>query len=544
MHFPLLPRRILSCLAVLTAVLASTSTVAASPSSQRSADVIDGPDVASYQHPYGAKINWHQVARADKDFAIVKATEGGWYKNPWFHTDYNGARDAGLVRGAYHFAEPAYPIVATARRQAQFFVSHLGNVATRSTLPPALDLETTGGLTRGALVTWAQTFLLQVRWLTGRTPMIYTYPSFWTTALHDPVALARYPLWMAAYRGTQPDPSATLWQYTSGAYVNGIRGRVDMSRFLGAPELWAQLRDGTQPSPWPTAAPGAPVSVYATPGDGRLAVGWLPGDTGSGAIDHYRVTVTPSDGSPTSTVVVGGTTTQAIVTGLTNGTSYTATVAASNGQGYGIESAPTYPATPMIPTTLSVGGPIETTYGGVPRVAVRLLRPDWSKGLAARELTVESQTDDGTDSGWLPYNTVTTDDNGWVVLHPRQLEHNTDLRFTYAGTAGSRPASLVVHVLVRNQIYAHLSRTVVHPGRPVTLHGSIRPAVEGINVWTQTYYDGAWHDAGSMTTTGPNGTYSFTWSPKDKGKHIIRTTVSWFDGRARGWSTTQRLVVK
>jgi hypothetical protein len=129
------------------------------------------------------------------------------------------------------------------------------------------------------------------------------------------------------------------------------------------------------------------------------------------------------------------------------------------------------------------------------------------------------------------------------VLHPRQLLHNTDLRFTYAGTSGSRSASLVVHVLVHNQIYAHLSRTAVHAGRPVTLHGSIRPAVEGIKVWTQSYYDGAWHDDGA-TTTGPDGTYSFTWTPKDRGKHVIRTTVSWFDGRARGFSATQRLVVK
>jgi len=540
-----MPRRALSCVAVLVTVLtAMTSVTASAASRQHTNEVLDGPDVSSYQHPYGAKINWHQVARSSKDFAIVKATEGGWYRNPWFFRDYNGARDAGLVRGSYHFAEPAYPIVATARRQAQYYVSHLGNVQTRSTLPPALDLESTGGLTRGALVTWAQTFLLQVRWLTGRTPMIYTYPNFWATALHDPVALARYPLWMAAYRGMHPDPSATLWQYTSGAYVDGIHGRVDMSRFLGSSDLWDQLRDGTLPSPWPTAAPGAPATVYASPGDGRLAVGWLPGDTGSGAIDHYRVTVTPTDGSSSSTVVVGGTTTQAIVTGLTNGASYTVTVAASNGQGYGVESQPTYPVTPMIPTTLSIGGPTDTTYGDVPRVAVRLLRPDWNKGLSARALTVESRVDDGTDSGWLPYNTVTTDDNGWVVLHPQQLEHNTDLRFSYPGTAGSKSASLVVHLIVRNAIFAHLSRATIHAGRPVTLHGSIRPAVEGINVWTQTYFRGAWHDAGTVTTTGPNGTYSFTWSPTDRGKHLIRTTVSWFDGRARGWSTTQRLTVK
>ena len=34
-----------------------------------------GPDVASYQHPGGAAIDWAQVAASGQTFAIVKATE-------------------------------------------------------------------------------------------------------------------------------------------------------------------------------------------------------------------------------------------------------------------------------------------------------------------------------------------------------------------------------------------------------------------------------------------------------------------------------------
>jgi len=536
-----MPRRLLSYFAAVVAFVAMTGTVLAQ---QHTVETIEGPDVASYQHPYGAKINWHQVARSNADFAIVKATEGGWYRNPWFNADYNGARSAGLVRGSYHFAEPAYPIIDSARRQARFFVSHLGDVQTRSTLPPALDLETTGGLGRGALVTWAQTFLLQVRWLTGRTPLIYTYPSFWQSAIGDPAALARYPLWMAAYHGNQPDPSATLWQYTAGAHVDGIHGAVDMSRFLGASEVWDQLRDGTVATPWPAQAPGAPNHVYATSGDGQLAVGWLPGDTGSSAIARYRVTATPVDGTPAVTMSVGGTTTSATVPGLTNGTPYVVTVAASNGQGFGVDSDPIAAVTPLVPTQLTVGGPTETSYGDDARVAVRLVRPDRNTGLAGQPLTVESDVDDGSDAGWQPYQTVTTNDNGWVVLHPRALQHNMDLRFTFTGPQGWHAARTIVHVIVRNQITAQLSKARVHPGRLVTLTGRIGPAVGGIDVWTQTYYKGAWHDAGSKTTTAPDGTYSFSWTPTTRGTKLIRTVVSWFDGRARGFSATQKLIVK
>ena len=89
----------------------------------------------------------------------------------------------------------------------------------------------------------------------------------------------------------------------------------------------------------------------------------MPGDTGSGAVDQYRVTVAPTDGSSSSVSYVNGVTTQAVVTGLTNGTSYTVTVAARNGQGYGDDSPSSYPVTPMIPTSLAIGGPPETTYG-------------------------------------------------------------------------------------------------------------------------------------------------------------------------------------
>ena len=62
-----------------------------------------GPDVSSYQHPSSAKyphgkpINWTSVEKAGKAFAIVKATEGTAYTNPFFDDDYQGAADAGLV---------------------------------------------------------------------------------------------------------------------------------------------------------------------------------------------------------------------------------------------------------------------------------------------------------------------------------------------------------------------------------------------------------------------------------------------------------------
>jgi GH25 family lysozyme M1 (1,4-beta-N-acetylmuramidase) len=528
--------------ALLTVSVTAGTASAAGETRFRSSQVIDGPDVSSYQHPYGAAINWRAVSRTAKDFAIVKATEGTSYRNPWFRRDYDGARRAGLVRGSYHFANPAYPLVTTARRQANFYVKHLGNVRTPNTLPPALDLETTGGLGRGALVTWAQLFLLHVRKLTDRTPMIYTYPSFWTGALGDPDALARYPLWMASYHGPADD-SATLWQYTSGARVDGIRGRVDMSVFTEPDEMWDILRSGRGPSPWPAAAPGSPTHVNPNGGDESIAVTWLPGDTGSSPVQHYRVTAAPSDGAPETSVVVSGTTTQATLAGLTNGLPYTVTVTAANSRGYGSPSELGSSVTPLVPTVLTVDGPTSFDLGTDARVAVRLIRPDRSRALAGRTVTIEQRVHGATGTGWAPFGTETTNQDGWIVLHTPRPQHSFDLRYSYTAPAGWQNATRVVTVFVRNRATAAMSRHKIRSGHMVTMRGHLIPSLAGFRVQRQAYYGGRWHKLGS-TTTGDHGDYSFRFAPAAKGGHDYRVVAPAFDGRAHGYSPVRHVRVR
>ena len=519
MH-PRLPALLLLApvLAASTALGTVVGSVATAPAAS-AAVTIDGPDVSSYQHPNGASINWTKVAAAGHEFAIVKATEGTSYVNKYFAADYAGIRNAGMVRGSYHFAHPAYPVAKTALAQAKFYVAHLGATNTTKTLPPALDLEVDGGLSRTALITWAQSFLLDVRNLTGRTPMIYTYPWFWRVALGDAPALNRYPLWMAAYHGTTPDAGATLWQYTAGAKVAGITGAVDMSRFLADPATFDALADGTVATPWPDAAPGAPVSVGSTPGVNSATVSWLPPDAGSTAITGYTATIAPADASAAPlTQSVGATAHAATFTGLTNGVPYVATVVARNAVGAGAVAAPTTTVVPQNPTRLVVTGPSLVTYGAAATLGATLTRADTGAPLAG--VPVRVATRPAGASTWTSLATLTTDGTGAVTQLVTPLR-NTQVRFVYAGAVGMQPAVSVQTLSVRRLLSLTATAT--------KFYGRGNPVVARVAVTLQRLTGGRWVYV-ARTTTGAFGWYGFARPAAGAYRTIIAATSAYAQG--------------
>jgi lysozyme len=225
---------VLVAFAAMTAAPAGATTV---PTCPTAASEVCGPDVASYQHPSGAPIDWSAVAAGGSSFAFVKATEGTTYANPYFAPDWSGLATAGLVRGAYHYAWPS-STVGSAAAQARYFVDTAGSLVTLGDLPPVLDLEQSGGLAPADLVAWTQQYLTAVQTLTGRTPILYTNPSFWLNDMADSTHFGQYPLWLASYSSTPPAPlpgwtAWTFWQYTSSGSIPGITGNVDISQFAG-----------------------------------------------------------------------------------------------------------------------------------------------------------------------------------------------------------------------------------------------------------------------------------------------------------------------
>jgi len=82
--------------------------------------------------------------------------------------------------------------------------------------------------------------------------------------------------------------------------------------------------------------------VAATAGDASATVTWTAPSDGGSAITSYTVTASPGG----ATLGAGGGASSLLFTGLTNGTSYTFTVFASNAVGSGALSAPSAPVTP------------------------------------------------------------------------------------------------------------------------------------------------------------------------------------------------------
>jgi GH25 family lysozyme M1 (1,4-beta-N-acetylmuramidase) len=252
-------------IAVVLAVVGSTS-------ARGGETALDGPDVARYQHPNGAAIDWQEVADSGASFAFVKATESTSYTNPYFARDYADAQAAGLVRSAYHFARPkADP--QTARDQAAYFVKTAGTAKARGDLPLTLDLEESGGLSPRALVAWTRAFVEEVTTRTSRPPILYTYPYFWQRYMGDTEEFADLPLWIASYRSggpKEPLPGGwstwTFWQYTSSGRIPGIAAAVDRSKFAGSQADLEALANPAPPTPAPSPLLPIPLPTLGSQG--------------------------------------------------------------------------------------------------------------------------------------------------------------------------------------------------------------------------------------------------------------------------------------
>ncbi|MCA6095666.1 lysozyme [Streptomyces sp. SCA3-4] len=206
-----------------------------SPAGPKLGASVEGVDVSSHN----GNVSWSKLWNSGARFAYTKATEGTSYTNPYFAQQYNGPYDAGMIRGAYHFALPSNSSGAT---QADYFVDHGGGWTDDGwTLPGVLDMEynpygsTCYGLGTERMIDWIADFLDTYRGHTGRDAVIYTSATWWKKCTGNYGGFARYnPLWVPRYGSSSGElPKGwdfyTFWQYTDTGPTVG-----DHNRFNGS----------------------------------------------------------------------------------------------------------------------------------------------------------------------------------------------------------------------------------------------------------------------------------------------------------------------
>jgi putative nucleotidyltransferase with HDIG domain len=102
--------------------------------------------------------------------------------------------------------------------------------------------------------------------------------------------------------------------------------------------------------------PAAPTGVTAIAGNGQASVSWIAPYNGGSPITSYTVAVYVN-GVKQRALTVPSSPTYQVITGLTNGTTYTFTVTANNAIGASPPSAPSNPVTPVASSLSIINGP-------------------------------------------------------------------------------------------------------------------------------------------------------------------------------------------
>jgi len=223
---------------------------------------VQGVDVSHYQGAYGWAGSKTSIGTV---FGYASIGDGTGYVDPEFTTNWANMKAAGVLRGAYEYFEPGDDPTA----QANLMIQAVGQLGAGD-LPCMVDVETTGGQSGATIAANVRIWLDAVQAGTGKTPMIYTGPSFWDGSVGD-TSFGATPLWIADYGPSCPAvPNGwsnwTIWQY------GDTGGNLDQDVFNGT---LAQLTSLGQTTPSCTNAcvASARVGVAAAPtGEGYWIV--------------------------------------------------------------------------------------------------------------------------------------------------------------------------------------------------------------------------------------------------------------------------------
>lgn len=204
---------------------------------------VQGVDISNHQK----NIDWDRLDKQQVQFALIKATEGGDFKDKSFEKNWENARKQGIVVGAYHF----FTFCRSAEEQAHNFIESVPNIP--GTLPPAIDVEYGGNckLTKSKeeLLCDIETFIEIIEKHYGRKVIIYVLEGFYNDFLVG--KFADNPFWLRdVYRKPRTIDSRnwTFWQFSNRGRLEGIETFVDLNVFNGSEKDFRDLIDSRSDS--------------------------------------------------------------------------------------------------------------------------------------------------------------------------------------------------------------------------------------------------------------------------------------------------------
>ena len=189
-----------------------------------------GVDVSAYQ----GEIDWEALARQEVAFAFIKASEGSSLQDRYFQANWEGALQAGIRPGAYHFFSYDSP----GSTQADNFISIVP--ATPGALPPVVDLEFYGSYLqqpkdRQSVEPELKELLARLEDRYGVKPILYvTYRSYQLYLAGGDYS--QYPIWFSSPMVAPPGHTWSFWQYSHSGQLEGYHGTqafIDFNVFAG-----------------------------------------------------------------------------------------------------------------------------------------------------------------------------------------------------------------------------------------------------------------------------------------------------------------------
>jgi len=192
-----------------------------------------GVDVSVYQ----GTVDWPVLAQQGVAFAFIKATEGSTLQDRRFSDNWQGAAQAGIRTGAYHFLSYDSP----GETQAANFISLVPS--TPGMLPPVVDIEFYGPYLeqppeRAQVRAVLDPLLEALEEAYGVKPILYvTYRSYYRYLAGGDYGA--YPIWCSSPVVFPLTPGWQFWQYSHSARLQGYSGSepcIDLNVFRGSRE--------------------------------------------------------------------------------------------------------------------------------------------------------------------------------------------------------------------------------------------------------------------------------------------------------------------